>query len=148
MHKGRHCTGAQYNLAMALSGLDVLGNEKYVQLTTFRKTGVEVGTAVWVVRDGDQLLVTTTMQSGKVKRIRHTSRVLLTPCDRMGKVAVDAAKFEGTAELIETAADLDHVQQLIQQKYGVLASIIGLVNKFRHGADAGRVAIRLTLPVG
>ena len=131
---------------MALSGLDVLGKEKYVQLTTFRKTGVQVGTAVWVVRDGDQLLVTTTKQSGKVKRIRHTPRVMLTPCDRVGKVAANAATFEGTAELIETAAELDHVQQLIQQKYGILASIIGVVNKFRQGSDAGRVAIRLTLP--
>jgi PPOX class probable F420-dependent enzyme len=133
---------------MAPPGIDVLGNEKYLQLTTFRKTGVEVGTAVWVVREGDHLLVTTTKQSGKVKRIRHTSRVLLAPCDRMGKVASDATKFEGTAELIEAAAELDHVQQLIQQKYGVLASVIGLVNKFRHGSEAGRIAIRLTLPTG
>ena len=59
------------------SPLLALGDEKYVLLTTTRRSGVDVPTAVWVGRDGDELVVTTAATAGKTKRIRHTPRVTL-----------------------------------------------------------------------
>ena len=46
---------------------DDLADEKFVSLTTFRKNGVGVPTPVWIGRDGDALVVTTPVGSGKVK---------------------------------------------------------------------------------
>jgi len=77
----------------AFSGI---GDERFVSLTTFRKSGVPVSTAVWIALDGDDLVVTTPATSGKVKRLRNSPRVELRPCDRMGRVkegAIFLAKF-------------------------------------------------------
>ena len=44
---------------MTASALDVLGQSRYIRLTTFRRDGTPVPTPVWQVRDGDRLLVIT-----------------------------------------------------------------------------------------
>ena len=65
----------------------------YVSLTTSRRSGAAVATPVWAAPDGDTLVVWTRADSGKVKRLRHTSRVTVAPCDVRGRVtgpAVDA----------------------------------------------------------
>ena len=59
--------------------LDDLADEKFVSLTTFRKNGVGVPTPVWIGRDGDALVVTTPVGSGKVKRLRRNCTVELRP---------------------------------------------------------------------
>ena len=46
---------------------------KYLSLTTFRADGTPVATPVWLVRDGDALLVMTDPASGKAKRLRSDS---------------------------------------------------------------------------
>ena len=63
-----------------------LPHSSYVSLTTFRRTGVAVATPVWAAPDGDSLIVWTRADSGKVKRLRHTSRVTVAPCDVRGRV--------------------------------------------------------------
>jgi len=56
-----------------------LPSSTYVSLTTFRRTGVPVSTPVWAAPDGETLVVWTRTDSGKVKRLRHTSRVTVAP---------------------------------------------------------------------
>ena len=54
-----------------------------------------VPTPVWAAPDGDSLVVWTRADSGKVKRLRHTSRVTVAPSDIRGKVhgpAVDGRR--------------------------------------------------------
>jgi uncharacterized protein len=79
-----------------------LPDSRYVSLTTFRRSGVPVATPVWAapfrpragagpVRGrGEQdeagsLVVWTRADSGKVKRLRHTTRVTVAPCDVRGR---------------------------------------------------------------
>lgn len=62
-----------------------LPHSTYVSLTTFRRTGAPVATPVWAAPDGDSLVVWTRADSGKVKRLRHTSRVTVAPCDIRGR---------------------------------------------------------------
>ncbi|WP_199580397.1 PPOX class F420-dependent oxidoreductase [Blastococcus sp. TBT05-19] len=87
-----------------------LPRSEYVSLTTFRRTGAPVATPVWAAPDGDDLVVWTRADSGKVKRLRHTSRVTVAPCDVRGKVegpAVDAvAGFVDRAEWPQALAAL------------------------------------------
>jgi len=63
-----------------------LPDSEYVSLTTFRRSGAPVATPVWAARDGEDLVVWTRADSGKVKRLRHTSRVTVAPCDVRGRL--------------------------------------------------------------
>ncbi|TYP88418.1 PPOX class F420-dependent oxidoreductase [Blastococcus xanthinilyticus] len=78
--------------------MPALPDSEYVSLTTFRRTGVPVATPVWAAADGDSLVVWTRADSGKVKRLRHTSRVTVAPCDVRGRVRGPAV--EAVAEFV------------------------------------------------
>ena len=75
-----------------------LPSTTYVSLTTFRRTGVPVSTPVWAAPDGDTLLVWTRTDSGKVKRLRHTTRVTCAPCTFRGRV--EGPEVDGVAEFV------------------------------------------------
>jgi uncharacterized protein len=75
-----------------------LPHSTYVSLTTFRRTGAPVATPVWAAPDGDTLVVWTRADSGKVKRLRHTSRVTVAPCDFRGRV--EGPAVDGVAEFV------------------------------------------------
>lgn len=108
---------------MTLSLADAADHE-YVLLTTFRRTGVPVATPVWVVRDGDELLITTGEASGKVKRLSHTARVTLTPCDMRGRVAEGAETVEATAVVRRDADTMERIERALAGKYGVKYKMI------------------------
>jgi uncharacterized protein len=61
-----------------------LRDRSYLLLTTFRRTGVPVATPVWFAEEGGRLYVTTATASGKVKRLRHTSKARVAPCAPWG----------------------------------------------------------------
>ncbi|MEU6082767.1 PPOX class F420-dependent oxidoreductase [Streptomyces sp. NPDC047108] len=94
-----------------------LGRSPYVSLVTHRRDGTPVATPVWAATDGERLYVWTRSDSGKVKRIRNSGRVTVTPCDARGHVAEGAAVVDGEAELLD-ADGLRRVRQLLTRKYG------------------------------
>src|SRR5258708_13420224 len=65
--------------------------QKYISLTTVRKSGEKVATPVWFGEDGDKLYVMTIGTMGKVKRIRNNPLVEVAPCTIRGKLT--GAKF-------------------------------------------------------
>lgn len=126
-----------------MSTLEQLGREKYLSLTTFRRSGEGVATAVWAVPDGQTLLVTTDGASGKVKRIRHTERVTLTPCDMRGRVAEGASPTEARAAVVTDPAVLHRLEGLITRKYGLVGRLFALGGRLRH--TGARVGLHITL---
>lgn len=63
-----------------------LEGHQYINLTTFRKSGIPVATPVWFSLGDGKLYVFTAATAGKVKRIRNNSRGLqLAPCTFSGK---------------------------------------------------------------
>jgi len=60
--------------------------QKYISLTTFRKTGVGVATPVWFGEEGGKLYVMTRSDMGKAKRIRNNPQVRVAPCTIRGRV--------------------------------------------------------------
>jgi uncharacterized protein len=84
-----------------------LASERFISLTTFRRSGVAVSTPVWVGRDGDALVVLTPAGSGKVRRLRHDPRVQIRPCGRFGAVADGAVPVDGIAEIREQEDEVD-----------------------------------------
>jgi hypothetical protein len=72
--------------------------QKYISLTTFRKTGVGVPTPVWFGEEDGKLYVMTRHDLGKAKRIRNNPQVRVAPCTMSGKVT--GPEFAATARIL------------------------------------------------
>jgi PPOX class probable F420-dependent enzyme len=88
---------------------------EFVLLTTFRKNGVGVPTAMWFAYEHGKLYMVTGRSTGKLKRIRTTSRVLVAPCDWMGKVL--GPQVEVYARELPVAQHA-HANAVLAEKYG------------------------------
>lgn len=131
-------------MRVTVEALRALSDETYVSLTTFRRTGIAVPTAVWIVRDGDDLLVTTGAASGKVTRIRNSDVVELAACDRVGKVAADAVVVPALAVVREDAETREVLDRLLLAKYGAQYRAIKLAAKLARRGPGTSVAIRIS----
>ena len=129
------------NNATSDAALDAMGEEQYIRLSTFRKTGAPVHTAVWVVRDGHRLLVTTGADSGKVKRIRHTARVELTPCDRAGTARDNAPVVTAMAAIDAGTAIRARLDDLLLAKYGLVYRAIRAAGQLRGRSTSTALVI-------
>lgn len=96
-----------------------LGGERFVLLTTYRRSGEPVSTPVWVLPDAGAALVSTPEGSGKLKRLRRDPRATIQPCDRRGNVEPDAPVVEGRAEIIRDDAATEAVGRRLARKYGI-----------------------------
>ena len=126
--------------------LDVVDANRYVSLTTFRRTGAAVSSPVWVARDGGELVVITVDPSGKLKRLAHTPRVELRPCDMRGNVPEGAPTHAGTAVVDRTPEGVAAVKRAIGRKYLMarLGDALAVVTD-RLRKRSPRAAIRITL---
>jgi PPOX class probable F420-dependent enzyme len=121
-----------------------LGSERFVSLTTFRRSGEGVSTPVWVARDGDALVVTTPEGSGKVKRLRHTPRVELRPCSRTGRVDDAVAPLVASAEILSDEASGHRLTDLIRRKYGLEYRIVMGIERLSRSGRRRRVLLRIS----
>ncbi len=92
----------------------VIGEQKYIALTTFRKNGAGVATPVWFGENGGKLYVMTRSDMGKVKRIRSNPQVKLAPCTIRGKVT--GPEFAAQARILPPEEHA-HARQTINRKY-------------------------------
>jgi hypothetical protein len=88
--------------------------QKYVCLTTVRKSGVGVVTPVWFAERNDKLYVKTRIESGKSKRIRNNPNVRVAPCTIRGKVI--GPEFSGTARILPREQS-GSAKEAINRKY-------------------------------
>jgi uncharacterized protein len=106
-----------------------LADETYLSLTTYKKAGTPVPTAIWVVRmDNGDLGFWTAGNSGKVKRVRHTPKVTMQKCNRSGKTTPGDPVVEGVARLA-TDAERAEILRRINAKYKLMAKAIQLFGK-------------------
>jgi PPOX class probable F420-dependent enzyme len=114
-HQVSRCFEAQIeNEIMANEIPSVIQGQKYISLTTFRKSGVGVATPVWFGEDAGKLYVMTRSDMGKTKRIRNNSQVTVAPCTIRGKVTGPVSK---AVARILGSEDQAHARQLINAKY-------------------------------
>jgi len=125
--------------------LAALAGERFVALTTFRRTGRAVATTVWIARDGDRLLVTTPADSGKVKRLRNDPRVELRPCSRRGAVPDGAVTVTGTAEIVDAATAGDTLTRPFAGKYGFEYRLVLLIERIAARRQRERVLLRIAV---
>jgi len=100
-----------------------LSDERYMLLTTFRRDGTPVSTPVWVVPlDGGNVGFWTSSGSGKAKRLAHTDRVTVQPCDARGRVRSGTSALDATARVV-SGADLELIREKVRAKYGVMTKL-------------------------
>ena len=75
-----------------------ISGQKYLSLTTFRKSGAGVPTPVWFAENNGKLYVMTRSDSGKYKRLCNNPQVRIAPCTARGKVT--GPDFAATAHVL------------------------------------------------
>jgi PPOX class probable F420-dependent enzyme len=99
-----------------MSAADVFDRYRYLSLATYRASGAEVATPVWFAAVGGALYVFTAGESGKVKRLRRSSRARIAPCDARGTPC--GAWRDVTARLVTDAGVIGRAQAALGRKYG------------------------------
>lgn len=99
-----------------MDALAELDRHRYLSLATFRVSGAEVATPVWFAAVGATLYVFTAGDAGKVKRLRHSSRARVAPCDVRGRV--HGAWQAATARIVTDRASIERAHAALRAKYG------------------------------
>ena len=110
-----------------MSALSELDQHRYISLSTFRRSGDEVATPVWFAASGGKLYVFTAGDSGKVKRLRYTTRARVAPSDLRGRVR---GPWQGaTAHLVAEPQVIERAHAALRTKYGWQVSLADLFSR-------------------
>ncbi len=116
--------------------------EKYLNLESYRKTGVGVLTPVWFARRGEIFYAYSLANAGKVKRIRNNPRVRLVPCDFRGNPK--GRWVEGAARVF-LGSEAEPGQRLLRERYGWIKRVGDFLGKIRKKQYAV-LEIRIAAP--
>jgi len=122
-----------------MGDLSAFDKQQYMNVETYRKSGAGVRTPVWFVEHDGELCFTTEAASGKVKRLRCNSRVMVAPCRVNGELLGDWHPARARFMMAEETAV---VKNEYSRKYGVIKLFFDLMGIFRR---VDRVFIALTL---
>ena len=115
-----------------LAGMS-LSDEKYVSVSTFRKSGDAVTTPTWIVAlDDGRVGFWTSSAAGKAKRLRNNPRLTLQPSDARGRVKAGSESVAGTAEIVTAGAEFEAIQSRVKAKYGIQVPISKFMGVLGH----------------
>lgn len=124
--------------------LRAAGRRRYVSLTTFRRSGGGVATAVWVASAGNALVVLTGADTGKAKRLRNDPRVELRECTARGRVRPGAPVVAGFAEIVRDPEEQERLLAGHRRKYGLQFRLYRAVERaIARDRGAGEVVLRI-----
>ena len=126
------------------AALAALADERFVSLTTYRRSGVAVSTPVWIARDGEDLIVTTPKESGKVKRLRNDSRVQLRTCSRTGSVKDGAVAVDAHAAIADDDGSRALLTQVFGGKYRTEYRVFMFIERLGKAGAKQRVLLRIS----
>jgi uncharacterized protein len=107
---------------------------KYLNITSYKRSGTAVATPVWFVEQDGRLLVETDAASGKVKRIRHNPAVLVAECSASGRLR--GGQLSAVAELLPQT-EVARVHRLILAKYRADLIVIGPLRALQSALHLG-----------
>ncbi len=96
--------------------MSALGDEPYLSLATFRKSGVAVETAVWCAESDGRLWVFSAGDAGKVKRLRNSPRARVAACDVRGRLRGEWR--DASARIVTEPAEIESAYRALRAKYG------------------------------
>ena len=109
------------------SDLATLDRHRYLNLATFRRSGVEVRTPVWFAAAGGRLYVFTAADSGKVKRLRQSPRVRIAPSDIRGNTRDEWR--DASARIVADGAVIERAHRAMRTKYGWQLTLTDLASR-------------------
>jgi hypothetical protein len=121
---------------------------KYLSVSSFKRDGTTVATPVWFVIENGRLLVYTSPDSFKAKRIRRNPSVTIAPCNATGRLRGDPVP--AAAEFLP-AGETDHVMGLITRKYRIdrvlKLPLYNLVQRLRGVRSGGPIVTLAITPL-
>ena len=117
-----------------------LASARYLNLATFRKTGVAVETPIWFAESQDRLYAFSAGNAGKVKRLRRSPQARVAVCDVRGHVT--GPWIDARARVITDAALIERAYRALRAKYGLQMRIANLFSTL-----TGRVHNRAVLEI-
>ena len=109
---------------------------EYINLITYKRDKSPVSTPVWVANFSNSLVVTTSLNAGKVKRIRNNGIATIYITNQNGSKKLSES-LDLNASLIEDPDLKKQATNLIRKKYGMMAKMI------MKGPDENRAIIKL-----
>lgn len=113
-----------------MHNLTAFEKQQFMNVETFRKSGIGVRTPVWFVEYNGELCFTSEVSSGKVKRLKRDPAVMVAPCRPDGALLGDW--YPGRARFM-SAEETVIVKKVYARKYGVLKLFFDLMGIFRKG---------------
>lgn len=110
-----------------MKDIAALDRQRYVALATFRRSGAEVRTPVWFAAMDGRLYVFTAGDSGKVKRLRHSSRARIAPSDARGNVRGEW--WDAQARVVVEPGLIERAHAAMRAKYGWQARVGDLFSR-------------------
>jgi len=99
-----------------VTDLATFDRHRYLTLATFRRTGAEIRTPVWFAAVAGKIYVFTAGESGKVKRLRRSSRARVAPSDMRGGVRGEWRAV--TARIVTEPGVIERAHAALRAKYG------------------------------
>ena len=111
-------------------------NDEYINLITYRNNGSPVSTPVWLSSLDDYLVVTTSLNAGKVKRVRANGKATIYKTNQSGSKKL-SEEIDVKASIIEDENEKQTGIKSIQKKYTPMYKL------FMRGPDENRAIIKL-----
>ena len=111
-------------------------NDEYINLITYRNNGSPVSTPVWLSSLDDYLVVTTSLNAGKVKRVRANGKATIYKTNQSGSKKL-SQEIDVKASIIEDENEKQKGIKSIQKKYSPMYKL------FMRGPDENRAIIKL-----
>jgi hypothetical protein len=99
-----------------LTDIATLDRYRYLSLATFRRSGAEVRTPVWFAAVDGKIYLFTAADSGKIKRLRHSTRARVAPSDMRGRVRGEW--WDGAARIVTEPRVIEQAHTALRAKYG------------------------------
>jgi PPOX class probable F420-dependent enzyme len=119
-----------------------LQHAQYVNLATFRRSGVAVATPVWAAPTNGSFYVFTTQEAGKIKRLRNGDRARIAKCDSRGRLQGDW--HDARAVIIDDVNETRTALAALREKYGWQMWLAEFFSRLT-GKFEKRAYIRVTL---
>jgi len=125
----------------------LIGDERYVSLSTWTDGGNRKRTPIWIALLGDgRVGFITGKKTWKVRRILHNSTVELHPCNFRGELFENSQGCLGIAKVINKGEnEYMLTKKATRKKYGIQDFIVSFIYQFskvKHG-DACAIVISL-----
>ena len=120
----------------------LLDRHQYLSLATYRSTGAEVRTPVWFAAVDDALMIVSSGDAGKVKRLRRSSAARVAPCDVRG--SIEGPWQDATARIVTDPDAIARAHRALRRKYRWKMRMLDLISRL-GGRIKNRAWIEIAL---